>query len=89
MLSFSGGDTKIQGRENDDDRWGTSILAARTRASYERPLNPYVSLARFGKLPGVRRVSPGHYSVTGSAREVFAATETFSHYNKPVTITAP
>jgi hypothetical protein len=88
MLSFSGDDTKIQGREDDDDSWVTSILTAKTRASYERALNPYVSLARFGKLPGVRRVSPGHYSVTGSTREAFAATETFSNYNKPVTITA-
>jgi hypothetical protein len=101
------------------------------------PIRTYVSLAMFSKLPGVRRVSPGHYSVTGplakispfvrhefslsanpfagtgtktltvtvvldsggrpvkitasgrSASNVFTATETFSHYNKPVTITAP
>ena len=61
--------------KNDNDRWVTSILTARTRVSYEQALN--------------RRVSPGNYSVTGSVREAFTATETFRHYNKPVTITAP
>ncbi len=117
--------------------WVVGTLTAKARASYEQLLNPYVSLAMFSKLPGVRRVSPGHYSVTGplakislfvryefslsanpfagtgtktltvtvvldsggrpveitasgrSASNVFAATETFAHYNKPVTITAP
>jgi hypothetical protein len=85
-----------------------------------------VSLALFGKPPGVRRVSPGHYSVTGPFAKIspfvryefdlasgafagtgtktltvtmvldaggrpvkITATETFGHYNKPVTITAP
>jgi len=118
-------------------RWVTGALSAKARAADERALNPYVSLARFDKLPGVRRVSPGHYRVTGpfaklspfvryewslaadafagtgtttltvtavldsggrpvtftasgrSANNVFTATETFGHYNKPVTITAP
>jgi hypothetical protein len=118
-------------------RWVVGNLTAKARANDERLLNPYVSLAMFSKLPGVRRVSPGHYSVTGpfakispfvryefslvstafagtgtktltvtavldsggrpvkftasgrSANNVFAATETFAHYNKPVTITAP
>jgi hypothetical protein len=118
-------------------RWVTGPLTAKARASDERAADPYVSLARFGKLPGVRRVSAGRYTVTGpfakispfvryefglaanafagtgtktltvavtldsggrpvkitasgrSASNVFAATETFAHYNKPVTITAP
>jgi len=42
-------------------------------------------------VPGVRRVSPA-VKITASGRSasnVFAATETFGHYNKPVTITAP
>ena len=121
----------------NNGRWVTGTLSAKALASDERAANPYVSLALFGRLPGVRRVSPGHYSVTGpfakispfvryefglasnafagtgtktltvtavldsggrpvaftasgrSANNVFAATETFSHYNKPVTITAP
>lgn len=44
----------------------------------------------FSKLPRVRRVSPGHYSVTGPLAKIspFVRHE-FSHYNKPVTITAP
>lgn len=118
-------------------RWVTGTLTAKIRAEDERGLNPYVSLAMFDKLPGIRRVSPGHYSVTGplakispfvryefglasnsfagtrtktltvavvldsggrpvkitassrSANTLFTATETFAHYNKPVTITAP
>jgi hypothetical protein len=118
-------------------RWVVGNLTAKARVNDEHALNPYASLAMFGKLPGVRRVSPGHYSVTGpfakispfvryefglaanafagtgtktltvtvvldsggrpiritasgrSASNVFAATETFAHYNKPVTITAP
>jgi hypothetical protein len=95
-------------------RWVIGNLTARARANDEHALNPYASLAMFGKLPGVRRVSPGHYSVTGpfakispfvryefglpanafagsgrSASNVFAATGTFAHYNKPVTITSP
>jgi hypothetical protein len=118
-------------------RWVTSALSAKAKAGDEQALNPYVSLARFDKLPGVHRVSPGHYSVTGpfatispfvryewglaadafagtgtktltvtavldsggrpigftasgrSANNVFTAAETFGHYNKPVTITAP
>jgi hypothetical protein len=117
--------------------WVTSTLSAKAKAGDEQALNPYVSLARFDKLPGVHRVSPGHYRVTGpfakispfvryewglaadafagtgtktltvtavldsggrpvtftasgrSASNVFTATETFGHYNKPVTITAP
>jgi hypothetical protein len=121
----------------NNGRWVTGTLSAKALASDERAADPYVSLALFGKLPGVRRVSPGHYSVTGpfakispfvryefglasnafagtgtktltvtavldsggrpvkftasgrSANNVFTATETFSHYNKPVTITAP
>jgi hypothetical protein len=118
-------------------RWVVGPLTTKARAHDERALNPNVSLGMFGKLPGVHRVSPGHYSVTGpfakispfvryefglaanafagtgtkkltvtavldsggrpvkftasgrSANNVFTATETFSHYNKPVTITAP
>jgi len=118
-------------------RWVTGTLTAKARATDEQALNPYVTLAHFDKLPGIRRVSPGHYSVTGSfakispfvryefslasdafkgtgtrtltvtvtldsggrpvkitangrsANNLFAATETFAHYNKPVTITAP
>ena len=118
-------------------RWVVGNLTAKARATDEQALNPYVTLAHFDKLPGIRRVSPGHYSVTGpfakispfvlyefglasdafkgsgtktlavtmvldsggrpvritasgrSANNVFAATETFAHYNKPVTITAP
>ena len=118
-------------------RWVTGTLTAKARATDEQALNPYVTLAHFDKLPGIRRVSPGHYSVTGpfakispfvlyewglasdafkgsgtktlavtmvldsggrpvritasgrSANNMFAATETFAHYNKPVTITAP
>lgn len=121
----------------DNGRWVTGTLSAKARATDERAADPYVTLAQFGKLPGVRRVSPGHYSVTGpfakispfvryefglasdafagtgtktltvtvtldsggrpveitaagrSANNVFTATETFSHYNKPVTITVP
>src|SRR5581483_1024024 len=117
--------------------WVTGTLTAKALASDARALNPETSLAQFDKLPGVHRVSPGHYSVTGpfakispfvrhefglaanafagsgtrtltvtatldsggrpvrftasgrSANNVFTATETFSHYNKPVTITAP
>lgn len=47
------------------------------------------------KLPGVRRVSPGHYSVTGPVAKISPAPKTLTaavtvaHYNKPVTITAP
>jgi hypothetical protein len=92
-------------------RWVIGNLTAKAQADDEHALNPYASLAMFGKLPGVRWVSPGHYSATGpftvavlldaggrpveitasggSASNVFAATETFAHYNKPVTITAP
>jgi hypothetical protein len=51
-------------------RWVAGPLTAKARASYERLLNPYVSLAMFSKLPGVRRVSPGHYSVTGPLAEI-------------------
>jgi len=117
--------------------WVTSTLSAKALAAQARAQDPYTSLARFDKLSGVRRVSAGHYSVTGpfakispfvryefqlapdafagtgtktltvtmtldsggrpvrftasgrSANNVFTATETFSHYNKPVTITAP
>ena len=115
--------------------WVAGTLTAKARASDERAADPYVSLAQFGKLPGVRRVSAGCYTVTGpfaktspfvryefglapnafegtntltvavtldsggrpvrftasgrSASNVFAATETSAHYNKPVTITAP
>jgi len=123
--------------KNGSGRWVTGTLSAKARASDARALDPYVSLALFDQLPGVRRVSPGHYGVTGpfakisrfvryefglasdafagtgtktltvtvvldtggrpvkitasgrSATNVFAATETFAHYNKPVTITAP
>jgi len=33
---------------------------------------------------------PAEFTASGrSASNVFAATETFAHYNKPVTITAP
>jgi hypothetical protein len=121
----------------NNGRWVTGTLTAKARASDERAADPYVTLNLFSKLPGVRRVSPGHYSVTGpfakispfvryefglapdafagtstktltvtvtldsggrpvgitaagrSANNVFTATETFSHYNNPVTITAP
>ena len=117
--------------------WVTGILTAKGLTADEQALSPYVTLAHFDKLPGIRRVSPGHYSVTGpfakispfvrdefglasnafagtatktltvtmvldsggrpvaitasgrSANNVFTATETFSHYNKPVTITVP
>lgn len=117
--------------------WAASTLSAKALAALAREQDPYTSLAKFDQLPGVRRVSPGHYSVTGpfakispfvryefqlasnafagtgtktltvtmtldsggrpvkitasgrSANNVFTATETFSHYNKPVTITAP
>jgi hypothetical protein len=117
--------------------WVRGSLSAKDRAAYARLLNPYVSLAQFNALPGVHRVSPGHYSVTGpfarispfvrhefdlasdafagtgtkaltvtlaldpagrpvkitasgrSASNVFTAAETFAHYNKPMTITAP
>jgi len=65
-----------------------SNLTARTRASYERAFDPYVSLAQCGKLPGVRRVGPGHYSATGPVAKI-SPTEAFAHYNKPATITAP
>jgi hypothetical protein len=44
-------------------------------------------------VPGVRRASPGHYSVTGPYAKISpfvrTATGTFAHYNKPVTIAAP
>ncbi|MGD0241421.1 MAG: hypothetical protein ABSB59_13995 [Streptosporangiaceae bacterium] len=118
-------------------RWVIGTLTAKVRADDEQALNPYTSLARFDQLPGVRRVSPGHYRVTGplaklgpfvryewglaanafegsgiktltvtavldsggrpvtftasgrSANNVLTATETFGHYNKPVTIAAP
>jgi hypothetical protein len=123
--------------QKGNGRWVTAPLSAKARANDARALNPYASLALFNSLPGVHRVSPGHYSVTGSfakispfvryewdlasaafagtgtkaltvtvvldsggrpvritasgrsASNVFAASETFAHYNKPVTITAP
>jgi hypothetical protein len=123
--------------KKDGGRWVASTLSAKTLAIDTLEQNPYTSLARFGKLPGIHLVSPGHYSVTGpfakispfvryefelasdafagtgtktltvtmaldsggrpvkitasgrSADNVFTVTETFSHYNKPVTITAP
>ncbi len=46
-------------------RWVTGTLTAKARATDEQALNPYVTLAHFDKLPGIRRASPGHYSVTG------------------------
>jgi hypothetical protein len=45
--------------------WVTITLSAKALAAQARAQDPYTSLARFDKLSGVRRVSPGHYSVTG------------------------
>ena len=44
--------------------WVAGTLTVKARASDERAADPYVSLAQFGKLPGVRRVSAGRYTVT-------------------------
>jgi hypothetical protein len=52
-------------RKQGSGRGEGGPLTARARAGDERALNPGVSLGMFGKLPGVHRVSPGHYSVTG------------------------
>ena len=45
---------------------------------------------RAPRRPPGQRGSPVTFTASGrSASNVFAATETFAHYNKPVTITAP
>lgn len=85
----------------NNGRWVTGTLSAKARASDDRAANPYVSLASNAfASTGTKTLTvavtldsggrPVEITATGcSANNVFTATETFSHYNKPVTITAP
>jgi len=70
---------------NGNGRWAISTLSSKALASYARELNPYVSLAKFDALHGVRRVGARHYRVTGTYAQVgsFLAWEyglTASHF---------
>jgi hypothetical protein len=51
-------------------RWTVKRLTAKQRATWVRQLNPYVALAKFGSLPGVKRVAMRHFRVTGTYAKI-------------------
>jgi hypothetical protein len=50
--------------------WTGKTLTGGQLRTWLQELNPYVALAKFDALPGVRRVAAGHYRVTGSYAKV-------------------
>jgi hypothetical protein len=51
-------------------RWTVSTLNARALGTWAEELDPYVSLAKFDALHGIRRVGTGHYRVSGTYGQV-------------------
>ena len=56
--------------KNGNGRWTVSTLNAKALGTWAQDLNPYVSLAKFDALHGIRRVGTGHYRVSGTYAQV-------------------
>jgi hypothetical protein len=50
--------------------WSEKTLSASQFATDVQGFNPYVTLAKFAVLPGVRRVGTGHYTVTATTAQL-------------------
>jgi hypothetical protein len=55
---------------NGAGRWTILALDARALGRLAQDLSPYVTVARFDALPGIRRVGTRHYRVSGSYQQV-------------------
>jgi hypothetical protein len=52
------------------NRWGVKLLTAKQLSAYAAKANPYVLLAKFRALGGIRPVAPRHFLVTGTYAQV-------------------
>jgi hypothetical protein len=51
-------------------RWGVKLLTTRQLANYAAKGTPYVALAKFDALRGIRLVAPRHYLVSGAYAQI-------------------
>ena len=52
------------------NRWGVKFLTAKQLSAYAAKADPYVLLAKFRALRGIRPVAPRHFLVTGTYAQV-------------------